>query len=82
MISYSKLIGCRNRRNGIRGSRRGLSFPYGSSLVELMNFDWIIVFCIDVTILMYFEVVCRMYHIFYTSPGVVQRMVAAVTFIR
>jgi len=27
---YSKLIGCRNRRNGICGSRRWSSFPYGS----------------------------------------------------
>jgi hypothetical protein len=47
-----------------------------------MNFDWISVFCLDVTILMYFDVVCRIYFVFYTSHGVVQRVVAAVTFIR
>jgi hypothetical protein len=82
MSSYSKLIGCRSRRNGIRGSRRWSSLLYGSSLVEFTNFDWIIVFCFDVTILMYFEIVCRIYRIFYTSHGVVQRVVAAVTFIR
>jgi len=68
MSWYSKVIGCRNRRNGICGSRRRSSFPYGrfligncnpcgSSLVEFMNFDWVIVFCFDVTILMYSDVV-------------------------